>query len=158
MATNILHPAPGLPYINLSNGMQAFYARRGMWANGAPRGMLATWLGDRADETRFYVSYWTTKEGLEAMAADACNAPPQAWPNYHQKAQFLRRLSEAGERAGTRSLHLKRRVGTAPATPAAFTELRVPPEGTRPRQAFEQHVMKTLREFVEYTQGSEYTG
>lgn len=153
---------PGVPFINLSDAMRAFYARRGMWANGAPRGMLALWLGEQLPQhCNYYVSFWTTHEGLQAMSADACAAPPQAWTNHHQRAQFLRRVREAGERAGVPA-YMQRQTNRMPrgqVPPAApFAELSVPPVGTKTREAFERHVMKTLREFVEYSQGSAYTG
>jgi hypothetical protein len=160
--------AIGQPYIGLSNHLQAFYVRRGMWADGKPRGLLATWLGEPVPWTVPYavhgcVAYWTTHEGLAAMRDDAIAAPPQAWRTYHQRAQFLRRLREAGERAGApvgQPQPKPPRFGQVapPAAPGEpFATLAVPPEGTKARAAFERHVMRTLREFVDYTQGTAYT-
>lgn len=82
-------------YFNLSPAMQAFYARRGMWADGEPRGQLAAWLGERDHDALF----WPTAEALMALRGDACKAPSEAWQSTHQRGQFLRRLCEAGERA-----------------------------------------------------------
>lgn len=153
-------PAAGQPYINLSAAMQAFYARRGMWAKGEPCGMLANWLGTRAPWTNpYYVSYWTTPTGLAAMVADALDVPSQAWTTPQQRPQFLRRLRESGERAGVPAhLQLKRDRPCAVELHRPFSDLSVPAEGTKTREAFERHLMNTLREFVEYTQGSEYGG
>lgn len=154
---------PGAPYIGLSTKLQSFYARRGMWAAGAPRGLLAVWLGDRCPwrPPAACVQHWTTCAGLTAMAADAENAPPQAWDTYHQKAQFLRRLREAKVRAGEPPA-APAPHGAAPAaasvpraTAVPFT-LRIPPEGTAARRAFTERTWRTLHEFVEFTQGSAY--
>jgi hypothetical protein len=164
MAADNVPAAPGLPYIALGAHLQAFYARRGMWADGAPRGLLAVWLGERCPwrPPNGSVQHWTTCAGLEAMAADAEAAPPQAWQTYHQKAQFLRRLREAAARAGVAPCATVPAAGVAapptagPAASVPFEPLRIPPEGTRARQAFTEHTWRTLREFVDYSQGSAY--
>lgn len=153
--------APGMPYIALSDTMQAFYARRGMWRDGAPAGLLANWTGERCPWTppASTVQHWTTSEGPRAMAADAEAAPPQAWRTYHQKAQFLRRLRESAERAGCRQVEAPAAARTPDrASGAPFEPLHIPADGTAARRAFVEHVMATVREFVDYTQGSEYAG
>jgi hypothetical protein len=174
MALSTLHPAShvaaGKPYINLSTGMQWFYARRGMWYDDAPAGMLAAWLGERCPwkSPGYTESYWTTPGGLLALYRDARAAPPQAWQTYHQCAQFLRRLREAAIRAGLPPDPDCWASGTAPQRPAAQRapsptsapavpfELRVPPAG-RAREAFIRHVADVTRDFVTFTQGSAYT-
>lgn len=167
MADSTLHPAPGAPYLNLSDAMQAFYARRGMWRDGAPAGMLAQWLGERCPWTGYgpIVAHWIAPGGLDALAADALAAPPQAWQTYHQRAQFLRRLREAGQRAGMTPAASIGSAAEAAAPGAAvvalppavpFEPLRVP-TGGKARAAFEVHVMRTVRELVEFTQGSMYS-
>lgn len=52
--------------------MQAFYARRGMWSEGKPRGLLSVWLGERCPWMAPGVAvHSTTDAGLDALAADA---------------------------------------------------------------------------------------
>jgi len=152
---------PGAPYIALSTALQCFYARRGMWADGAPRGLLAAWLGGRCPwkPPAASVQHWTTRAGLAAMAADAENAPPQAWNTYHQKAQFLRRLREAAARSGEPPAApcAAPTAASVPRAAAVPFELHIPPEGTAARRAFTEHTWRTLHEFVNYTQGSAYT-
>ena len=155
----------GSPYIALSVNMLSFYARRGMWTDDKPAGLLATWLGERCPwkSTGCTVVYWTTHDGLDALAADAESVPPQAWPTPHQRAQFLRRLREAAIRAGGAGDSPTRLAAPSTSTPHAgralpFEPLCIPAEGSRARQAFADHVMRTMREFVDYTQGSEFQG
>lgn len=159
----------GTPYIALSASMQAFYERRGMWVNNEPAGMLATWLGERCPwkAPGCTAVYWTTPDGLSAMAADAAAAPAQAWTTYHLCAQFLRRLREAAIRAGGTAIAMTNSPATrlaAPSTPTnacratPFEALRIPAEGTRARRALDEHVMRTVREFVDYSLGSEFQG
>ncbi|MDP1647975.1 MAG: hypothetical protein Q8M01_07225 [Rubrivivax sp.] len=170
MAESTLHPAayitPGMPYVALSSAMQAFYARRGMWAEGLPKGLLAVWLGDRCPwkPPARCVQHWTSCAGLDAMAADAKAAPPQAWGTGQQKAQFLRRLREAAIRAGEAAAPPAAPIAAPTAAAAAHRAtaavpfgLRIPPEGTAARRAFTEHAWRTLHEFVEFTQSSAYT-
>lgn len=151
----------GRPHINLSGKLRAFYARRGMWAADRPCGALAQWLGERCPWTAPLgsVAHWTTHEGLVAMAADAIAAPPQAWATGHQRAQFLRRLKEAGIRAGGARAATQADM-PAPEQPTRagvpFAPLRIPPAGTRAHAAFVEHVGRTLRELVEHSQSSEW--
>lgn len=167
MAETARHPAPpaapGTPFINLSTAMQAFYARRGMWLDGKPAGLLATWLGDPCPWKVAYdgVAYWTTHAGLHAIRDDAIAAPLQGWTSYHQCAQFLRRLREAEAKAGGKPpyatpLSSTRRVAST--TPGAPFEPLSIPAGDKARKAFELHVMTTVREFIDFTQSSAYMG
>lgn len=156
------HAAPGTPYINLSSNMQAFFERRGMWRAGKPCGVLATWLGERCPWNLPWdaVAHWIVPARLDALIADADGAPIQAWTSTRQRAQWLRRLREAGVRAGgvrAATAVSARRAGTDPLTPLnpLAGPLVIPTDG-RARKAFEQHVMTTLREFVVFTQGSAY--
>lgn len=154
--------APGVPYVNLHSATQAFYARRSMWIDGEPSGLLAVWLGPRcpwkapADAAVF----WTTPDGLAAMAADAEAAPPQAWRTGQQKGQFLRRLREAAHRAGGLPPMRQTAAGNPAApqpvqpAPRAFDALVCPPPGTREHAAFVRHVARTVRELVEHSQTS----
>lgn len=155
----------GTPYIALSTSLQAFYARRGMWRDGKPAGLLASWLGEPCPwkAPGNAVVHGTTHAGLDALAADAESVPPQAWPTPHQRAQFLRRLREAAIRAGGAGESPTRLAAPSTSTPHAgralpFEPLCIPAEGSRARQAFADHVMRTMREFVDYTQGSEFQG
>lgn len=158
-----LPPAtPGGPYVTLHSAMQAFYARRGMWTGGEPRGLLAVWLGPRCPwkAPTAGAVFWTTPDGLAAMAADAEAAPPQAWHTYHQRGQFLRRLREAGHRAGGLTTMHRASMGSPAAPqpgqspPRAFDALVCPPAGSRAHAAFVRHVGLTLRELVEFSQTS----
>lgn len=166
MATSSIRPqaAIGTPYISITAAMQAFYATRGMWQGGCPQGLLATWLGEQCPwPSSTGAAYWTTYEGLQSLHDDACAVPPQAWPSDHQRAQFLRRLRESAMRAGkgavpTEAVSRPNRLrDTAVGAAVPFEPLVCPPAG-RQRKAFEDHVMKTVRDFVDFTQGSAYTG
>jgi hypothetical protein len=114
-------------YIALSPSVQSFYARRGMWADGEPRGALAGWLGPRwglsgkggvGGES---VVHWTSAEGLAGMAADVQAAAPGEWRTLQLRAQFLRRLREAAARGRRRVEAIKalQAPSAPPAVPAA---------------------------------------
>ena len=150
-------------YVYITTSMQALYERRGMWRDG-PRGVLAAMLGapvpvlSNKDRQTFYV----TRDQLAALRADAEAMPPQAWPTYHQRAQFLRRLREAELRSGllvqpqaaSAARQIARRAPAAPA-PLPFTWER--PEQGPAKKLLEDHIIKTLRDFVDYSQGAAYT-
>lgn len=139
-----LAAAPGAAYINITHRMQALYAVRGMWANGAPAGMLVPMLGPRIVERRAELNaafFWVTPAQLEALQRDAESLAVGG----RQIAQFLRRLREAARRAGW----------LAP-PPSPFKPLVCPPCGMA-RAAFEKHVMDCLYEVIAYSQESVYT-
>lgn len=154
--------APAPLHVYLSNNMQAFYARRGMWHNGSPQGALQGMLGPvvpflcNTHRQAFYL----TPEQLAALRADLLAIPATAMGR-HQRAQFLRRLREAASRA---DLVLPATDGqpttaqpTAGAAPIPFAPLQAPAHG-KAKALFQDHVMRTMREFVDFTQGSSYTG
>ena len=167
-ATEACAPAP--LYIGITTNLQALYARRGMWINGAPQGVLAGMLGpvvpflSNDDRQVFYV----TPDQLAALGQDICSVPIQAIGG-RQRAQFLRRLREAAARGGLKIPNIaaaqQGSQATALATPAGvktpapvpFHPLLCPPHG-KALSLFQDHVMRTMREFVDYTQSSAYTG
>jgi hypothetical protein len=159
-------PAPGTAYFTLSPALQTFYAARGMWINGQPQGALASmlgpmaWLGTAWASGQRPISFWASDEQLAALADDLRSVGPRGL-NGAQLAQTLRRLREAAVRSGSTlatvpSVRPRETAGeTAPATP--FEPLRCPPAG-KAKQCFEEHVMRMIRDFVDFTQSSAYTG
>lgn len=155
-------PAVLAPWVNFSPAMQAFYAVRGMWADGEPRGLLATWLGTRTPwKTQGdLASFWLKPEGIEPLMRDVESAPALG---SQQRAQFVRRLREAAHRAGLRQQQPQQpaaavvRPSLAPSRAAAapFDPLVSPPPG-RARAAFVKHLHDSLRAVVEYSQQSAY--
>lgn len=150
--------APAPLHVFITTRMQALYASRGMWANGAPQGVLAGMLGplvpylSNRDRQAFYV----TAEQLAALWRDFIALPPAA-VGLHQRAQFLRRLREAGWSVGL-DMHTLQTTPGAPAPTGAarpFHPLRCPAD-RKARALFQDHVMRTLRDFVDHTQTSSY--
>lgn len=165
MATHNVSPTVGRPWVSLSRGMQALYAARGMWLDGRPQGLLASWLGERICDAPWpdgRVEFWITSERLDAMYSDAAMLPAQAWASGQQRGQFLRRLREAKQRAGAPVTGSGCAASPAPGRPAdrqpeaPFDALVIPPAGTRAHRAFVEHTWRTLHDFVTYTQGSAY--
>ncbi len=151
----------GTPHIALSPAMQGFYAARGMWAAGSPAGPLAGWLSEKVAGAVASppLRYWTTAEGLRCRVADAEAVPAAAWPTYHQKAQWLRGLREAGQRAGIAAQEGPPAPQPKPAPVAAagvpFGRLVIPSGGVA-RQAFVRHMAASLRDVIDASQSSEW--
>jgi hypothetical protein len=160
-------PAP--LYVYISRNMQALYARRGMWCNDAPQGRLAAMLGSvvpflsNACRQAFYV----TPDQLAALWRDMCSVPPEAIGG-HQHGQFLRRLREAALRGGLDIQQLLASedgtlspAGPVPAPlarsamPAPFLPLQRPTQA-KAAALFTDHVWRTMRDFVDYSQSSAY--
>lgn len=161
--------APAPLHVHITSNMQALYARCGMWINGSPQGVLAGMLGplvpflSNDERQTFYVS----ADQLAALWRDMLSVPAEAVGGC-QHAQFLRRLREAARRAGTGIAEiLAAQPGAHPtlgtlqaaaittAAPVPFHPLLCPSHG-KAMALFQDHVMRTVREFVDYTQSSEY--
>ncbi len=170
MANSIVTAAPACLYVYITTNLQSLYATRGMWLNGQPQGVLAGMLGplvpclSTAHRQAFYVS----PDQLAALWRDLCSVPPEVIGG-QRHAQFLRRLREAANRGGLEmSDLLDAQPGSLPsmasssaagrtktAAPVPFHPLRCPSHG-KALTLFRDHVMRTVREFVDYSQGSEY--
>lgn len=161
--------APAAAYIHLTPNMQAFYAGRGMWADGQPRGVLASMLGERCPWAGQYgaISFWVTPEQIQALRQDMATCTARHALSGHQVGQFMRRLREAETRAGLPRFAQRALSGqpapqadtrASPQASAAvpFEPLVCPPAGTRARQAFEKHVLDCIREIVDFQQTSAY--
>jgi len=158
---------PAAAYIHLTTNMQAFYAGRGMWLDGQPRGVLASMLGERCPWAGQYgnVSFWVTPEQIQALRTDFATCTARCALSGQQAGQFLRRLREAEARSGL-PVFAQRAIGGSPSPQAParasalaampFTPLVCPPAGTRARQAFEKHVFDCLRDVVDFQQTSAY--
>ena len=157
MADDTLPRNTGRPgYISIGERMQAHYARRGLWVGGEPIGVLRDMLGRRVDFERPAAAavFRVTPDQCEALARDSEAQPVfTSFRNPAQRAQFLRRLREAA--GAPRRGDATRPASSALPTPVPFELTR--PLGGRAEKAFAEHVMRTMREFVDFTQSSDYT-
>lgn len=156
--------APAPLFVYITNNMQALYARRGMWAGGAPQGALAGMLGPIAPAwcNEHRQAFFVSPAQLADLWRDLTAPRAITEGGRHQSAQFQRRLRESALRAGLNLPDiLKAFPGTwsqgsaAAAAPPPLVPLQGPAAG-QARDAFERHVMRTTREFVVFTQGSQY--
>lgn len=150
--------APAPLHVYITRNMQAFYARRGMWRNGSPQGALTGMLGPLVPllSNDHRQAFYVTAEQLAALAADISRVPEGAMRG-NQRAQFLRRLREA---AGRASLVLPAQPGqplraAASCHTVPFTALQAPTHG-KAAALFSEHVMRTVRDFVDFTQTTAY--
>jgi hypothetical protein len=141
--------------ITISKNMQAHYARRGLWVGGEPIGVLRDMLGRRVDFERPAAAavFRVSPDQCEALARDIAAQPVYtSFGNLAQRTQFLRRLREA---AGMPSgVGAACRSSPAPSTVVPFELNR--PLGGKAEKAFAEHVMRTVREFVDYTQSGDF--
>lgn len=155
MADDTLPCGTGRPgYITISKRMQEHYARRGLWVGGEPIGALRDMLGPRVDYVRpgAPAVFRVTPDQCEALARDIEAQPVHtSFRNVQQRHQFLRRLREA---AGLRSWRAPLPPSPAPSPAIPFELSR--PLGGKAEKAFAEHVMRTVREFVDYTQSSDF--
>jgi len=169
MADDTLPCGTGRPgCITISEGMQAHYARRGLWVDGEPIGALREMLGRRVDFERPAAAavFRVTPDQCEALARDIAAQPVYtSFRNPQQRSQFLRRLREAAGLprgrnllpgpANSPGLAGGARLPTpAPQTGVPFELAR--PVGGKAEKAFAEHVMRTVRDFVDYTQSSDF--
>lgn len=160
-------------YITISEGVQAHYARRGLWVGGEPIGALRDMLGRRVDYERPTAAavFRVTPDQCEALARDIVAQPVYtSFRTSQQRAQFLRRIREAAGMPRGRNLlpvqsnlperglpGLARAPRMANPTPPAGVPFELArPIGGKAEKAFAEHVMKTVRDFVDYTQSSEF--
>lgn len=152
-------PTPIPLYVYITRSMQALYAVRGMWSNGSPQGALTGMLGEQVPflSNDYRQAFYVTLEQMAALERDIGTVPAGAI-GHHQRAQFLRRLREAARRGSldlpaVQSCHR----GEPAADPCAvpFQPLVRPTHG-KAAALFEEHVMRTVRDFIDFTQSSDY--
>lgn len=162
--------APAPLYVFITTNLQTLYARRGMWINGAPQGVLYGMLGQLVPflSNDYRQTFYVTPDQLAALWRDMCSVPREAIGG-QQQGQFLRRLREAAKRGGLEMSELLAappgsQTGALATVPTArtktsgagpFRPLLCPPTG-KAKLLFQEHVMRTVREFVDFTQSSEY--
>lgn len=155
--------SPGAPYFTFTGGLMAFYAARGMWADGHPRGALAAMLGPQAPFRAGYAGrdpvFFVTAEQIGMLMRDLFDNESRGLSR-RQLAQSLRRLRESLTRAGTR-LPGVTSGATSPAAPTACLrpvpfEPLVRPVSGKAKAAFEKHVMDCVRAVVDFSQESVY--
>ena len=169
MADTIGACAPASLHVYITTNLQALYSRRGMWINSAPQGVLAGMLGPLSPFlcNDYRQAFYVSPDQLAALWSDMCSVPAEAIGG-KLHGQFLRRLREAAKRGGLEmSDLLAAQPGSQPAiaavaaarikisAPVPFHPLQCPTHG-KSMALFQDHVMRTMREFVDYTQSSEY--
>lgn len=150
-------------YINITRGLQAFYAARGMWINGKPSGELRSMLGPRApvqpSNPAYGTVYFVTLVQINDLIRDIRENGPRGLTS-RQMAQSLRRLREAARHAGAPFTDHSPRSSRARPThidAVPFDGLVCPPESNqKARKAFEKHAFDCLRAVVDFSQQSAY--
>lgn len=163
--------------------LQGYYINRGMWSGNEPQGELAALLNgaepqiDSTGGATFYLSL----DQLRALQHHILHAPVEVqFASGQSRGQALRRLREAIEqlefprvapgphrgpaggapvtRAQARQASSGNRKVRASSSraPVPFVSLQAPVGDPAKVRSFEEHVMKTLRDFVDFTQSSAY--
>lgn len=149
---------PGTPYITITDGLRGFYAARGMWANGQPQGALAAMLGARTPwKSATGDSFFVSSAQLEELKRDLIENGPRGL-NPWQISQSLRRFREAAVRSGAPAgagRGIERQAASSAVRAMPFEPLKCPASG-KAKQSFEDHVMRTIRDFIDYSQSSAY--
>lgn len=150
-------------YINITRGLQTFYAARGMWINGKPSGELRSMLGPRApvqpSNPEWGTVFFVSIDQINELIRDVSENGPRGLST-RQMAQSLRRLREAARHAGApftghSPQSSKARPNHTDAVP--FDALVCPPESNqKARKAFEKHAFDCLRAVVDFSQQSAY--
>lgn len=161
--------APAPLHVYIGTNLQALYAHRGMWSNGAPQGVLVGMLGPWVPflSNNYRQAFYVSTDQLAALWRDMCSVPAEVIGG-KQHGQFLRRLREAAKRGGLEmSDILAAQPGSQPAlsavpaariktaAPVPFHPLQRPAQG-KAVALFQDHVMRTMREMVDFSQSSAY--
>ena len=134
-------PALGTPNLNISPGLRAFYAARGMWSGGEPKGLLSTMLGPRLGpvDSQWGTWFYVSNAQIGELMRDLAKNGPLAGMSAVQIGQAMRRMRDALKIAGE-PVPMVPRATTAPGAtshgaPAAghsrapFRPVLVPPMG-----------------------------
>lgn len=160
-------------WVTFGHALQSFYTSRGMWAANRPRGELAKIVRGAVIDVQpcGNVKFRMTLDQIQALRRDVRDAPFVPVGG-QAMGQIERRLREAAVRLGATSSSIPKRSIQPPAggavrpragqrsrppAPTPFEPLQAPAAGAA-KERFEERCMRTLREFVVFTQSSAYTG
>jgi hypothetical protein len=153
-------PAPTTIYLNISSRVQRLCRDHALWANGQPRGALATvltgavpWPKDLRTGGIIYECSRPQADAMLALVNTLHNAMRQAGCGQKDgatAAQWRRRIVESIHKARPPLLF------GAPAAPAGVDLFGATPAGAKALDMYQRHVMKSLRDLVDFSQSSAY--